>query len=137
MSASNVSRKISLAEAVVRCRCPKCRTGKMFDSPAYAPGKLTQMNKVCKVCGTDFRQEPGFYFGAMYVSYAFNVAIMLTFFVATYVLLDPKELYVYIIAILTPSFLFFPLNFRLSRAIFLHVFGGIARETAEEARNRP
>jgi len=32
------------------------------------------MNKECKKCGYKFEREPGFFFGAMYVSYALGIA---------------------------------------------------------------
>ncbi len=92
------------------------------------------MYKNCGVCGQSLDPEPGFYFGAMYVSYGFNVAFMVAFFIATRVLLAPDELWVYIAAIIIPSALLFPANFRLSRSIYLHLFGGINyRPEAAEA----
>ena len=35
------------------------------------------MNRYCRYCNLDLENEPGFYFGAMYVSYAISVGIIL------------------------------------------------------------
>lgn len=46
----------------LRLRCPRCGGGRMFRG-FYA------MNDACGACGLDFRQEHGYYVGAMYVNY--------------------------------------------------------------------
>jgi len=47
---------------VLRARCPSCRTGKITQS-------LFKLNKRCPVCDRDFYPEPGYYLGAMMVSF--------------------------------------------------------------------
>lgn len=68
--------------------------------------------------------EPGFYQGAMYVSYAFAVAMIATIGVVLYLAGDPPE-WVYITAIIVVTLLFAPWNYRASRIVYLHLFGGI------------
>jgi hypothetical protein len=68
--------------------------------------------------------EPGFYIGAMYISYAFNVALLVAFGVGLYTLTEAPD-WVYIVSIISASFVFIPFSFRYSRIIFLHAFGGI------------
>src|SRR5436190_12582264 len=48
--------------AIIRQRCPVCLQGAMFR------GRF-EMNTTCPVCGHRFEREPGFFQGAMYVSY--------------------------------------------------------------------
>jgi len=65
------------------CKCPRCRKGKMFvDRNAWHLKNTLKMNKACPVCNQPFDIEPGFYFGAGYVSYALTVAISAASFVA-------------------------------------------------------
>lgn len=116
-------KEISAFKAALECKCPHCRSESMFLYPPYHP-KFNKMHRHCPNCGGDLEPEPGFYFGAMYVSYGFNVAIMFTLFLVTSILIEPEELWVYFAIILTPTVLFLPLNFRWSRVIFLHLFGG-------------
>jgi hypothetical protein len=46
-----------------------------------------KMPEKCYVCGQLTEKEPGFYFGAAYVSYALTVALSVATFVAWYVLI--------------------------------------------------
>jgi uncharacterized protein (DUF983 family) len=55
--------------AIFRQRCPTCRRGQVFRSG------LT-MNETCPICGIRFEREPGYFFGAMYFSYALGVPII-------------------------------------------------------------
>ena len=82
------------------------------------------MNEKCDHCGLKFELEPGFFIGAMYVSYAFGVAIMVTVGVALSVLFDPG-VWDYLIAVSLITIILLPVTFRYSRILFLHWFGGI------------
>ncbi len=55
--------------AILRQRCPSCRRGRVF------AGALS-MHERCPECGVRFEREPGYFFGAMYVSYALCVLIV-------------------------------------------------------------
>ena len=68
--------------ALLSNRCPKCYEGKLFLSSAYNLKRVSEMPAECPVCGEDFAREPGFYFGAAYVSYALTVALWIALFVA-------------------------------------------------------
>jgi uncharacterized protein (DUF983 family) len=61
---------------LLACKCPRCRKGKMFiDANPWHLKNTMKMNTTCPVCGQPLNIEPGFYFGAGYVSYALTVAI--------------------------------------------------------------
>ena len=49
-------------------QCPRCRSSKMFKTP-FQMKKPLDMHDNCEVCGQNFTPEPGFYFGAMFISY--------------------------------------------------------------------
>ncbi len=64
--------KMSRFKALVGHQCPNCHEGKIYKEPTiFWFGK---MNDNCPSCGHKFDKEPGFFFGAMYVSYALTVA---------------------------------------------------------------
>jgi uncharacterized protein (DUF983 family) len=64
--------------SAVGCRCPRCREGKLFQSPVSANLKKNMvMNKECPVCGQATEIEVGFYYGTSYVSYAITVGLSL------------------------------------------------------------
>lgn len=82
------------------------------------------MNQVCSHCEATFEPEPGFYFGALYVSYAFTCAIFAAVSVVLYYTVNPPE-WVYITAVIGSAVLFIPVSFRYSRILFLYWFGGL------------
>ena len=55
--------------AVVRLRCPRCRTGALFPKGTFAFSEPFEMHTHCPRCGLDYWPEPGFYYGAMFLSY--------------------------------------------------------------------
>ena len=68
---------------ILRNRCPKCGKGTLFVKPnAYDLRHTAAMHSACESCGEDFAREPGFYFGAAYVSYALTVALWIAVLVA-------------------------------------------------------
>ncbi len=104
-------------------KCPKCRTGNMFEYPVLHLSKTLKMHRKCPHCGQDFMPEPGFYFGAMYFSYAINIALMVGFGVAFEVLFNPENILITLLSVFIPPILFSPWNFRISRALMLYLFG--------------
>ena len=57
--------------ALVRMRCPHCCEGKI-----YLRGM--KMNERCPVCNLHFEREPGYFMGALYISYALAIAFLLS-----------------------------------------------------------
>ncbi|MBT1697498.1 DUF983 domain-containing protein [Fulvivirgaceae bacterium PWU4] len=114
----------SLAAALLQGKCPRCRQGDVFAYPATRLSKFTVMNTQCAHCELRFEPEPGFYQGAMYVSYAFTVAFIVIIGILLYVLGDPSE-WVYIGVVIGVMVLLIPLNYRYSRLLYLYFIGGI------------
>lgn len=119
-----------MASALLKGKCPRCRTGEMFAHPATDLKRFNKMNESCPHCGVRLQPEPGFYQGAMYVSYAFTVAIMVAVGLALYVLLDDPADWVYITVVLAATILLVPLNYRYARIVYLYSFGGIKYDPA-------
>jgi len=62
---------------VVRCRCPRCREGRLFvHNLTFRIRKNMLMYGHCPVCGQATDIEVGFYYGTGYVSYL--VALLIT-----------------------------------------------------------
>lgn len=98
----------------------------MFKYKVWNWFRAYDMHEDCAVCGLHFEVEPGFFWGAMYISYAFGVAISVVAGVITSVVLDDPELWVYIVAVITPLILLSPQSMRYSRVLMLYLFGGIS-----------
>ena len=109
--------------AISEGRCPQCREGKLFKYPFWRVDKFSEMHENCPICGLKFEVEPGFWFGAMFVSYANTIAMLVVLGVSIfYIFNDPPVLY-YIIPVTILSLLTVPFNFRISRVVYLHLFG--------------
>ncbi len=117
-------RKHSYGEALLYGRCPRCREGAIFTYPISRISKFNIMNEACPHCRVRLEPEPGFYQGAMYVGYAFTVAVLVILGVTIYAAGDPSE-WVYVGVIVSVMVLLAPLNYRYSRIFYLLLFGGI------------
>ncbi|GAA4780436.1 DUF983 domain-containing protein [Olivibacter ginsenosidimutans] len=106
---------IAAFPAMLKGKCARCRKGNMFK-----PGS-NKMYEKCAHCGLTFERQPGYFYTAMYVTYAFNVAEIITLGVATYVLSNGSENpWLYLGIILVGVLLLGPLNYRYSRIIQMY-----------------
>jgi uncharacterized protein (DUF983 family) len=113
-------------QALIQGKCPRCRQGDIFTYPVKRISKFNVMNETCPVCGVRLEPEPGFYQGAMYVSYGFTVALIIGLGFLLYFLGNPSE-WTTISIIIGISLLLVPLNYRYSRIIYLYLLGGLGK----------
>ncbi len=111
--------------AVLKGRCPQCHEGRVFKYKWYNIIKFSDTNERCPICDVKYEVEPGFWFGAMYVSYAFTIGIMLVGAVIIYNFFNDPPAMGYVVPIVTVSLIMVPFNFRMSRVLFLHLFSGL------------
>lgn len=114
--------------------CPKCNEGLFFKTNnPYDLKNFDKINESCKYCGESFLREPGFYIGAMYVSYALSVALTITAFVGFVVILGFDVNFV--LAGLIPLIvLLLPILFRTARIIWINIFVKYDPEAKASAR---
>ncbi|MFY0625160.1 MAG: DUF983 domain-containing protein [Reichenbachiella sp.] len=115
----------NLGQAILQCSCPKCRKGRMFNGIQLKKWFSSEMYDQCPKCNQTFEPEPGFYYGAMIVSYAFSVAITFCCVFILFVFFQDPHLWVYTVVVISAVLFMWPFMFRYSRSIFLHLFGGI------------
>lgn len=105
--------------SLLTAKCPNCHKGRMFKSRNVFRLK---MNNNCTECGYDFEREPGFYTGAMYVSYGLSLVEVLVVYIlcrmAGATAFDQAILLAMVVALL----LLITFNFRISRAAWLALF---------------
>jgi len=82
-----------------------------------------EMHDFCPECQAPFSPEPGFYFGAMFISYAFTVAIMFVTWLILWLFFQPST-NVYIYFFIGGVILATPFTYRYSKLIWLYWFGG-------------
>ena len=101
--------------------CPACRTGALFPNPSKFFDFSFKMNTRCPHCNESFIREPGFYYGAMFISYIFSAFFSLLFAGVLIIVFDIEWRYVIgllcLVLILTFAYLF-----KVSRSIWIHFF---------------
>lgn len=109
--------------AILHCKCPQCRTGDVFNGSMYG-FNIQKTYDNCPHCRQRFEIEPGYFYAAMYVSYAMNMIEMLGIGIATYYIsggmMEYETVWLYVTVILAGSILLSPFNYRYSRIILLH-----------------
>jgi uncharacterized protein (DUF983 family) len=120
-----------LFQAVLQCKCPQCREADMFTSRAYDLKHFGDMPSHCPRCDFRYEREPGFFYGAMYVSYALSVGIFLTTVFILYFFAGDPALEVYVISVGVMAVVLYPLTFRYSRVIFVNIFGGVTYDPSK------
>lgn len=107
---------------VLLCKCPNCKKGKMFKKLGnLLLFKAPKMDNRCKECNFKFEKEPGFFFGAMFVSYALVAAEMIASILVFKYLVNFSYINVLLMAIMI-AVLLSTINFRLARSIWIYMF---------------
>lgn len=95
-------------------RCPRCGRGQIFR------GRFA-MNPECPSCGLQFEREPGYFTGAMYVSYILALPVLATCIGIVY-LVAPSLSFEATVGAGALLFLpAVPMIFRYSRILWIHL----------------
>jgi uncharacterized protein (DUF983 family) len=117
---------MSLA-TIVRRRCPECGRGAIFRAP------LT-MNERCPNCGLLFgRGEPGYFTGAMYVSYALAIPLIALLTLIEYQFLPHWSLFRLVLLAWGLCVPLIPWIWQYSRVIWIHFDQAIDPQTHDPA----
>ena len=108
--------------SIITGTCPVCQEESMYkESNPYKLARIFDMHERCSNCGTKYKMEPSFFFGAMYVSYALGVAVSVAAFIITYLFFG-GGLMVTFLAITIILVILLPLLIRISRNIWINMF---------------
>jgi hypothetical protein len=116
----NLTRVIS---SVFKEKCPHCN-----NAPAFKKGKgllsVPEMHESCGSCSYKFEREPGFFIGAIYLSYGFAVLEGVITFLLVHVLFPEMTLEWKLVFIISSILLFSKKNFIWARLLYIHIFPG-------------
>jgi len=109
-----------LLKSLIKYKCPNCKKGNIFNSKSIL--SFGKMNSSCPECSLKYHVEPGFFYGAMYVSYILTVAEgIITYLIGQ--LFFEKAFYLRIIPyIIGVIIILSTTNFKLSRVLWIHLF---------------
>lgn len=108
--------------SIFRMKCPQCQEGDFFVSHPYDLKRAGDIHEHCPKCGLKYSKEPGFYYGAMYVSYALGVALFVTLWVSMNLFFNIESTGVQISVIITATLLLTPYLYALSKIIWANFF---------------
>ena len=114
--------KGSKVYSIFKMKCPRCHEGDFFESHPYNLKKAGDIHKNCSKCNLKYSPEPGFYFGAMFVSYALGVALFVTFWVSFNLFFEDLSLGLQISIIVIASLVTAPYFYSLSKIIWANLF---------------
>ncbi|RIV27607.1 DUF983 domain-containing protein [Fibrisoma montanum] len=115
----------SKLQAALNGLCPRCRQGKIFEKPFYSLTGFDKMYEFCPHCGLRYEVEPGYFYGAMFVSYAISAGVALVIGFMLFYLANDPDGWLYVAVVAPVMVIIAPINFRISRVIWLHYVSGI------------
>jgi uncharacterized protein (DUF983 family) len=115
-------KKGSTLNSILTGSCPKCHEESMYvvKNP-YKLNTLYKMNESCSHCNTQYKIEPSFFYGAMYVSYGLTVGFGVAIFVILNIILGLDVIPTFI-GIVSGILLLMPVTARLARNIYINMF---------------
>jgi len=108
--------------ATVANKCPRCHKGKVFENNnPYSFHNGVKMNIHCPSCGLKYERETGYFYGAMFVSYALQVGLFIVLFALNTLWWNLSS--AIILSIIIASIIaVFPITFRWSRILWIGMF---------------
>jgi hypothetical protein len=102
-------------------KCPNCGQARVFKKPGGL-FKMPQMHEQCPVCHYKFYREPGYFLGAMYISYGIAVLMGILTYLILYFFFPGLPLIGIPLILIAVVILIAKKNYRLSRIIYMHMF---------------
>ena len=111
---------------VLGFKCPHCQQGDIFKKGHFF--SYSSMNEHCPNCNHQFSIEPGYFYGAMYVSYILTIIEGFgAYWIARLWISEPFNLSLFFIiaaVILALS----PFNYKLARVLWIYMFQSPSKE---------
>ncbi len=108
--------------SILHFKCPQCQEGSFLISTPYDLRKVGDIREECPVCHLKYAKEPGFYYGAMYVSYALGVALFVTIWASCNWFFTDVSVWLQIGLVVLFSIILGPYLFALSKIIWANMF---------------
>ncbi len=112
--------KPSVLSSLFGLRCPNCRRGDLFPTGSFTFNKPFEQYEHCPKCGQDNFPEPGFYYGAMFLSYIGSAFFCLGFVMLLHWVLGWSTAASFAVLLVIAGLLFV-WWFRFSRSAYFHL----------------
>ncbi len=115
-------KKGTVINSILTGSCPKCQEESMYvEKNPYKLNTIYKMHDTCSHCHTQYKIEPSFFYGAMYVSYGVTVAIGVAVFVILNLIMQLNVTATFI-GIIVAILALMPVTARVSRNIYINLF---------------
>ena len=102
-------------------KCPRCNEGDFFYSHPYHLKNFGLKHFNCEICHLKFEKEPGFFYGAMYVSYALMVGwFLVTWAINTFIV--KADSISFLIFLILSIVVLMTYTFRIARLFWINFF---------------
>ncbi len=108
--------------SILKFKCPHCHEGDFFKAHPYNLSKVGEIHEKCPVCGEKNLKEPGFYYGAMYVSYGLGAAVFISTFTIMNLFFPNFDWINYLFIVIGLLVILTPLLYALSKIIWANFF---------------
>ena len=115
------SNRLKIASLILKEKCPNCLEGNVFEKTKHF-AQLPVMKSRCQTCNYYFDREPGYFLGAMYLSYGLGVLQGILAFLICYFFLKDITTLTTCFIVTGVIALFGIKNYKLSRIIYMHIF---------------
>jgi len=106
---------------ILKEKCPHCGKGDVFYKK-QSFFSLPKMKEDCDVCNYHFDREPGYFLGAMYVSYGLAVFQGIATFILCRLFIPQLDTLYVVLAVCGVMTLFSMRNYRWSRVAYMYIF---------------
>jgi uncharacterized protein (DUF983 family) len=112
--------KGSKSYSIFNLKCPRCHEGETFATGSWSFKKSFEMHERCPKCDLNYFPEPGYYYGAMFISYGVTGWFSLIFMGIFFWLLGlPQNVaWAMLILFLSVNFVYI---FRISRLMWINM----------------
>ena len=118
----SIMKKGSKIYSILHMTCPQCHEGKFLVSNVYDLKNVGDVRDECDVCHLKYEREPGFFYGAMYISYALGVALFVTIWASCNLWFPSLSAWTQIGLVVFFTLVLSPYLFSLSKIIYGNIF---------------
>ena len=106
---------------VLHQKCPNCGKGEIFYKKKQLL-ELPHMRVACDRCRYRFYREPGYFLGAMYISYGLAVLEGILAFLFCYIFLPQLQTLYTVFCVISIITMLSMYNYKYARIIYMYIF---------------
>ena len=120
--------------SILILKCPRCHQGQFLVAHPYHIHRWNRVKASYDCCGQNYKFEPSFYFGSMYVSFAVWIAVAVTLGGGVLLLGLDWSLMRFFITLCVTLLLLMPYIGAVSKAIWANIFIHYDPQAVEELK---